>query len=79
MAPINVGAQLPKTVRTFKTSGIAEVQGAYTGAVITARRTYSQSLETALKAAMASGNLAEANAINATRTAGTILIIGCCR
>jgi hypothetical protein len=67
--PATVEAQLPKTVRTFKTPGIAAAQGTYTASVLAARKSYSQSLDTALKGAMASGNLAEANAINGTKTA----------
>lgn len=67
--PLALHAQLPKIARTFKTPAVTIAQGAFTVSVLTARKVYSQSLDAALKGAMASNNLAEANAINSVKSA----------
>jgi hypothetical protein len=69
LVPIGLHAQLPKTVRVFKTPAVTTAQASYTTTTVAARKAYSQALDAALKTAMQGGNLPEANAINAVKTA----------
>jgi hypothetical protein len=68
-ANLQVFAQLPKTARVFKNSTVSTAQTAFASWVMAARKTYGQSLDGALRGAMSGGNLAEANAINAVKSA----------
>jgi hypothetical protein len=66
---LQVSAQLARTIRIFKSPTVSTAQAAFASWVMAARKTYGQSLDGALKGAMSGGNLTEANAINAVKSA----------